>query len=68
MNESRSKWIRRVVFSKHPVVLDMIEKKLGEEKANKLTYKQVIKVCKKMWLEQTPGVEKWEIYEQSKEI
>lgn len=62
MNEKRSKWIRKVVFSKHPIVMEMIREKFGEERSKKMTYKQVINACKRMWKEKTPGIEKWEIY------
>jgi len=61
MNNKRVKWIRKVVFSRHPKVLEMIEEKYGKEKAEKMTYKQVISTCKKMWKEKTKGVEEWEI-------
>jgi len=67
MNGSRSKWIRKVVISRHPKVLEMVKEIVGEEKANKLTYKQVIKMCKRMWRDRAPGVEKWEIYKEAKE-
>jgi len=67
MNGRRAKWIRKVVMSKHPKVLEMMKEKFGEEQANKLTYKKVINVCKRMWTEKTPGVEEWEIYEKAKE-
>jgi len=68
MNGKRSKWIRKVVISRHPKVLEMIKSEVGEERANKLTYKKVIKMCKRMWRNRIPGVEQWEIYKESKEI
>lgn len=64
MSGSRSKWLRKVVFSRNPLVLQMLKERLGEERANKLTYKAVIKECKKMWHEKVPGVEKWSIYKE----
>ena len=67
MRQKRIKWIKKVVFSRNPLVLEMIKERFGEERANKLTYKQVIKACKRMWQERVPGVEKWEIYKESKE-
>ena len=67
MRGKRAKWIKRVVVSRHPTVLQMIKDRVGEEKANKLTYKQVIKMCKRFWQERAPGVEKWEIYKEAKE-
>jgi len=67
MNAKRSKWLRKVVISKHPKVLEMVKEKYGEEVANKMTYKKVINACKKMWKENTPGVEEWKIYKKAKE-
>lgn len=67
MNGRRAKWIKKVVVSKHPKVLEMVKEMYGEEKANKMTYNKVIKVCKKMWKEKTPGVEQWDIYKEAKE-
>ena len=67
MRAKRIKWIKKVVFSRNPLVLEMIKERFGEERANKLTYKQVIKACKRMWQERVPGVEKWEIYKEAKE-
>lgn len=63
MRQKRVKWIRKVVFSKHPKIMEMIKEKFDEEHADKMTYKQVINCCKKFWKEQTPGVEEWCIYE-----
>jgi len=62
MRGTRAKWIRKVVFSKHPKVLEMIIECVGEEQAKTVTYTKVIKLCKKMWKTQMPGVEQWEIY------
>lgn len=67
MNQGRAKWIKKVVMSKHPTVLQMIKERVGEEKANKLTYNQVIKMCKRMWTEKVPGIKNWGIYEEKKE-
>ena len=67
MNQGRVKWIRKVVFSRHPVVLQMVKDKYGEERANKMTYQQVINACKKMWKTHAPGIEKWEILKTEKE-
>ena len=67
MNQKKAKWIKKVVLSRHPIVLEMIKEKFGEELANKMTYKRVIKECKKMWANKTPGIEKWEIYKEAKE-
>ena len=67
MNQGRAKWIKKVVVSRHPIVLQMIKDRVGEEKANTMTYKQVIKLCKRFWNEKAPGVEKWEIYKEAKE-
>jgi len=67
MRGKRAKWIKKVVISRHPVVMEMIKKRVGEEVSNKLTYKQVINLCKRMWYEKAPGVEKWEIYKPIKE-
>jgi len=67
MRGKRAKWIRLVVESKHPKVLEMIKEKFGEEKSEKMTYKQVIKACKRMWKEKTPGIEQWQIYKKVEE-
>lgn len=67
MNQGRAKFIRKVVMSKHPKVLEMIKEKFGEDKANKMTFRQVIRACKKMWIERTPGIEEWGIYKEVKE-
>ena len=64
MRQKRAKWIRNVVISKHPKVLEMIKERVDEETANKMTYKQVIKYCKRFWKEKTPGVEEWCIYKE----
>jgi len=64
MRGKRSKWIRKVVVSRHPIIVDMLQEKYGKETANKMTYKQVIRACKKMWNERTPGVEQWCIFEE----
>ncbi len=66
MNSRRAKWIKKVVVSKHPKILEMIKEKFGE-KTEKMTYNQVIKACKRMWKEQAPGVEQWEIYKKIEE-
>ncbi len=67
MNGKRSKWIRKVVMSRHPKIMEMVKKRYGEERANKMTYNQVIKACKKMWKGRVPGIEQWEIYKEVKE-
>ena len=67
MRGTRVKWIRKVVVSKHPKVLEMIKEKFGEEETNKMTYRKVIRECKKMWTRNTPGIEQWEIYKEAKE-
>jgi len=67
MRGKRAKWIKKVVISRHPKVLEMIKERFGEEVANKMTYIKVIKVCKKMWREKAPGTEQWEIYKEAKE-
>jgi hypothetical protein len=67
MRGKRSKWIKKVVISKDPTILEMIREKFGEEKSNKMTYKSVIRACKKMWNDKTPGIEKWKIYKEEKE-
>jgi len=67
MNQGRVKWIRKVVMSRHPKVLEMIVEKFGKEKADTMTYKQVIQACKKMWNEKTPGVEQWKILKKVEE-
>jgi len=64
MRKTRVKWIRKVVISRHPIIVDMLQKKYGKETANKMTYKQVIRACKKMWVEKTSGVEQWCIFEE----
>jgi len=61
MNKGRTKWIKKVVISRHPKVLEMIIERYGKEKAEQMTYKQVIKACKRMWKEKAPGVEQWKI-------
>jgi len=67
MNQRRSKWIRKVVISRHPKVLEMVTERFGKEKAEQMTYKQVIKACKKMWEDKVPGVEQWKIHEKVEE-
>lgn len=67
MNGRRSKWIKKVVISKHPKVMEMIKERYGEERSNKMTYNQVINACKKMWKAKTPGIEQWGIYKEVKE-
>lgn len=67
MNGKRSKWIRKVIISRHPKVLEMLKEKYGEEIYNKMTYRKVINACKRMWKERAPGVEEWEIYKKAKE-
>ena len=67
MRGKRIKWIRKVVISKHPKVTEMIKERIGEEKANKMTYGQVIELCKKLWKEHTPGIKEWGIYEEARE-
>jgi len=66
MNQRRAKWIKKVVISKHPKILSMIKEKYGEKQAEKMTYKQVIKACKKMWKEKADGINEWEIYKGEK--
>lgn len=67
MSGKRSKWLKRVIESKHPKVLEMITEKFGKERSEKMTYKQVIKACKRMWKEKTPGVEQWKIHKKVEE-
>lgn len=67
MRGKRAKWVRRVVESRHPKVLEMVTEQFGKDKAEKMTYKQVMKACKKMWKEKAPGVEQWKIYEKAEE-
>ena len=67
MRGKRIKWIRKVVVSRHPKIMEMLKERFGEEKTNKMTYSKVIKECKKLWKEKAPGVEKWEIYKPVKE-
>ncbi len=67
MNGKRAKWIKKVVISKHPKIMEMIMKRYGEERAKTMTYNQVIKACKKMWKDRAPGIEQWEIYKEVKE-
>jgi hypothetical protein len=67
MRGKRIKWIRKVVVSRHPKIMEMLKERFGEEKTNKMTYSKVIKECKKLWKEKAPGVEKWEIYKLVKE-
>lgn len=59
MNQKKAKWIKKVVISKHPKVMELVEKRVGKKNASKMTYNQVIKLCKKMWSEKVPGVEEW---------
>jgi len=61
MNSRRVKWIKKVVISKHPKILEMVTERFGKEKAEKMTYHQVINACKRMWKEKTPGIEEWKI-------
>ena len=67
MNNQRVKWIRKVVVSRHPKVSEMIVAKYGKERADKMTYKQVIRACKKFWKKGTKGIEEWSIFERAKE-
>jgi hypothetical protein len=66
MKQRRAKWIKKVVISKHPKILSMIKERYGEKEAEKLTYKQVIKACKKMWKEKADGINEWKIYKGEK--
>ena len=64
MRQVRVKWIRKVVVSKDPKILEMVIERIGEKRAENLTYNQIIQLCKKMWKEHVPGVKEWKIYKE----
>jgi len=58
MNGKRAKKIYKMVKSKFPTLLLMIRKYYGDETKN-MSEKRVYRIAKKMWINKTPGVEKW---------
>jgi len=48
MNQGRTKWLRRLVETRNPVLLTLIRNKYGE-KTQAMGPKQIYKAAKKLW-------------------
>lgn len=64
MNQKTAKRIKKIVMSRHPKIMELLTERYGEQKTNSMTYNQVIKNCKRLWVD-VPEFRKLKIYKET---